>query len=328
MVQVLCLTRGEFWEGPLRESGITVSWVGQSSNRILRLFRILSLLYSIKPTILHSAHFYTNLYVALAGRLLALPSIGAMRNDCFNEVANSGKFLGTMQLKLPRIIAGNSLNGIENARSLGIASDRIYFLPNVIDTGRFRIVAKQKKRPILVLSAGRLTEQKRPDRFIRLMARLQREMPGKVRGVMVGDGPLRPALERQARKAGLLPEQLSFLGQVTHMEEVYANASVLVLTSDWEGTPNVVMEAMACGLAVVATHVGGVSDLIRDGETGLLIHPNDEDQLFVALNTLVENPSLMDRLGRKGMEFIRNQHSLESLPNHLMELYMKFVPFE
>ncbi|MFM8395386.1 MAG: glycosyltransferase, partial [Acidobacteriota bacterium] len=98
-LHLLCLTQGEFWEGPIRELGIPISWVGQSRSRLARLRHILAVLRGIAPQLVQSQHFYTNLYAALAGRLLRIPSVGAIRNDLFSELRHGGRLLGPLCLR-------------------------------------------------------------------------------------------------------------------------------------------------------------------------------------------------------------------------------------
>ena len=88
-VTLLCLTQGEFWERRITELGVRCVWVGQKQSRLWRLFRIFQELRQERPDIVQSQHFYTNLYAAVAGRILGLPTIGAIRSDVFGEVRDN-----------------------------------------------------------------------------------------------------------------------------------------------------------------------------------------------------------------------------------------------
>jgi glycosyltransferase involved in cell wall biosynthesis len=96
---------------------------------------------------------------------------------------------------------------------------------------------------------------------------------------------------------------------------------VLVVTSDWEGTPNVVLEAMASGLPVVATDVGGIRDLVRNGETGRLVARDDEADLAAAVVSLVADRSVRERYGKRARKFVEEHHALARLPANLGSLY-------
>jgi glycosyltransferase involved in cell wall biosynthesis len=113
---------------------------------------------------------------------------------------------------------------------------------------------------------------------------------------LVGDGPERDVLERSVKEAGL-EHVISFAGALPDGRRRFERAQFAVLPSHQEGMPNAVLEAMACGLPVVATAVGGVVDLIDDGSNGLLVPPHDPERLADAIARLVADPDLRVRLG-------------------------------
>ena len=320
-VRLLCLTQGEFWESRIQELGVTVSWVGQDSSRVARVRRIVREFRGDPPDILQSAHFYTNLYVALASRWLGLKEIGAVRNDALSEVKANGRLLGRLSLRLPRLLAPNSQAGLRNAVKLGVPSGRCHFLPNVVDTARFVSVDRSQRSVLTLLAVGRLVPQKRMDRFLRVLAGVRSASSLPVRGIIAGTGELKNDLEAQARELGLLPEGVEFLGAVSDLIPVYQKADLFVLTSDWEGTPNVVLEASACGLPVIATRAGGTADVVRDGQTGALFGSDDEAGMTRAILNLVGDLKQRYVLGVAARQFVEAQHSVRKLPEFLSALY-------
>lgn len=322
---VLCLTKGEYWEDRIQSLGVHVRWVGEHDARPWRLLRIIREVRRLQPDVLQSSHFYTNLYAALAGAMLGIPAIGALRNDCISEVAATGRMLGRLNLALPRWIAGNSRLGIRNAQQLGVPADRLLFLPNVVDTGEFHAVDRSPHNPLQIVTVGRLVPQKRVDRFIDVIGKLRSRSHAAVKGVVVGDGPLRNALQQHALAAGLTDREIEFRGVRTNMREVYDEADIVVLTSDWEGTPNALMEAMASGLPVVSTNVGGVDDLIEDGKTGRLVARDDVDGMVHAVAELAGNAALRRSLGREARRYVAARHSPQELLTDLSELYRTVV---
>jgi len=104
------------------------------------------------------------------------------------------------------------------------------------------------------------------------------------------------------------------------MSDVYHDADILLSTSDHEGTPNVIMEAMASGLPVVATGVGGVPDLVQHDDGGLICEP-DVDCLVEAVSKLIQNADLRSRLGVQARRRMEQFHSTERMPRFLQELY-------
>ena len=126
-----------------------------------------------------------------------------------------------------------------------------------------------------------------------------------VRLIVAGDGHYADDLKSLCDKMGLL-ERTEWKGMVSHREvaEIMRDSDVLCLPSYTEGTPNVVKEAMASGLPVIATRVGGIPDLVRHGENGLLFEPGNIAELRQCLETLVNDPDRRTKMGRKGLEIL------------------------
>jgi glycosyltransferase involved in cell wall biosynthesis len=110
------------------------------------------------------------------------------------------------------------------------------------------------------------------------------------------------------------------------MRAVYHEAAVCVLTSDFEGTPNVLLEAMASGLPVVATNVGGVPGIVQHGRTGFLHEPDDLEGLVANVFDLVTNSRLRTEMGQRARAFVEERHNLQRLPAYLSGLYQRAVP--
>ncbi len=319
--RLLTLTQGEFWEQRILDLGVPVTYVGQDSSKLSRVRRIVQELKKQKPDILQSQHFYTNLYVVAAARTLGVREVGAMRNDGTNEVKATGRVMGRLSLRAPRMIAANSRGAIRTAIRMGVPSARLQLLPNVVDTEHFRPAPRPADGPVRIVGVGRLVQQKRFDRFLSVLAQVQKHAPNMTKTLIVGEGADRAKLEKRAAELGLLPDAVEFRGNVTDTAALYRAADLLLLTSDHEGTPNVVMEAMACGLPVVATRVGGVPEIVQNGETGFLCDPKDEDGLTDAVLKLVADPALRKKMGAEARRFIEAHHSPQRLPEFLVGLY-------
>jgi glycosyltransferase involved in cell wall biosynthesis len=324
-VRVLSLDRGAFWEAPIKELGASVTWVGQARSRFSRVRRIVKSLRNEPADILQSQHFFANAYASLAALFLNCKAIGALRsNGCF-DLSQCGKVGGRINLHLPKILAANSRSSIQYAIQHRVPLSRLFFLPNVVDTDQFKPAADAPHGPITLLTAGRLTREKRFDRFISLVHQLRDTCGLNVRGWIVGptraDQDLRPELERQAAALGLRSDALRFLGSVSDLSPIYQQATVFVLTSEHEGTPNVLLEAMAAGLPVIATSVGGIPEIVQHGRTGFLAAQDKSDELSSAIVALVQNPSLAKEMGARARACVEKTHSVHQLPTHLADLY-------
>lgn len=322
--RVLCLTKGESYEAEIKALGIEVEYVGESPTRLKRLWKIIANLRNGRADIIQSSHFYTNIYAGLAGKALRLPSIGAIRSNLASEL-KINKSLGRFQLKLPRFLIANSDLARRSAIERGIKPGRIEFVRNVVEAGltesEISLKSKKSKPNLTFLFVGRLGKEKRPDRFIRLAAALSEKFPAApLRFQIAGDGALRKESEEAARNQPALAGKIEFLGEIRQMSEIYGRADALVLTSDYEGTPNVVLEAMAHALPVIATRVGGTPEILSE-KCGILVEPEDETGLLKAASALVESPEERFRLGFEGFKYIQNNHSLENLTEHLTRIY-------
>ena len=142
--------------------------------------------------------------------------------------------------------------------------------------------------------------------------------------LVVGDGELRGATEQLAVDLGL-ERRARFLGWRRDLPRVYADADVLVVSSNNEGTPVAAIEAMAAGCPVVATRVGGVPDLISDFETGMLVPPGDADRLAQALLWVRENPNETRRWAEAARARAVQRHSVPSLVQAMDGLYRRLV---
>jgi glycosyltransferase involved in cell wall biosynthesis len=325
-VNLLSLMAGEHWEAPMRQLGVSIHFVGGSPSRLVRLLRVAKTVHRLRPRVVQCQHFYTGIYGAVAGRCLGIPSVGAVRSDGLNELKSNGRFFGRLSLTLPKWLVANSERAIENLRSLGFNPEKFLLLPNVVDTESFRPGEQPRSEDeFVILGIGSLEPVKRFDRLLEIVADLRGRTDRGIRVVIAGDGTQGDSLEALAEKTRRKGLKVDMVGRVRDPLKLYQSADVLLLASDREGTPNVVMEAMACGLPVVTTNVGGVSDLVRNAETGFLFEPGDTAGASVPLEWLACEPALAAKIGQRARAFIERHHSVRLLPEILAGLYEKVL---
>ncbi len=179
-----------------------------------------------------------------------------------------------------------------------------------------------------VLFVGRPGVRKGLSFLLEAVARLRAERPD-VRLTVVGDGPERAEAEATAQAAGI-GDRVQFTGYQSSAQvaEWLSRADVFVLPSLAEGVPIVLMEAMAAGVPVVATNVGGTSELVVDGENGFLVPPTVTDALVSRIGQLLDDPELRGRLGRAGRETVVRDFSLERNTARLRDLLASAVAGE
>lgn len=174
----------------------------------------------------------------------------------------------------------------------GIPRDRVSSIPNGVELGpAVQEISPAGRSDNVLLFVGRLTEQKDPLGLLAAFAQLPEDLQAKTRLQFVGEGPLRRPLEDEIRRLGL-GQQVEVPGQSDRIPELMRQAALLVLPSRWEGMPNVVLEAMANGLPVVASDVDGVKELITEGRNGWLVPAGDPAALALTLREALEAPEL------------------------------------
>ena len=210
----------------------------------------------------------------------------------------------------------------------GVPADRCVVVANAIDCDQYarKLPTEEAKRRLgfdpgrlLVGSVGRLSDEKNFDGLIRAVDRLLGD-GHEVDLILVGDGPRRDALHALARDLGRR-DRVHLLGYRSDTIELYQAMDAFVLASLREGLPNVVLEAMAMGVPVVATRVAGLPGLIQHDADGLLIDPGDADQLAAALGRLLEDPGLRKRLAAAGHRTVEQKHSFAARMEKIRKIY-------
>src|SRR6185503_17187654 len=171
--------------------------------------------------------------------------------------------------------------------------------------------------PVVILSVGRLVEKKGTDVLLDALARLPRDLPWRL--VHIGSGPLKDKLERRARALGIA-ERVEWRGARTQTEllaeyraaDLFALASRVARDGDRDGLPNVLAEAQSQGLACVATRVSGIPELIEHDATGLLVAPENAEELASALESLIRDPARRSALGEAGRERVAQRFGLDA----------------
>lgn len=215
----------------------------------------------------------------------------------------------------------------EEFTQLGIGADRLVYLPNAVslpeqspgqrDTARQQLgVAPEEK---IIVTIGRLSPEKGLDILLVAYARQFGSDHG-VRLILVGDGPEMAELKLLTDRLGIA-EQVAFAGFTTDVARYYAAADLFVMSSHTEGFPMALLEAMAWGLPVLASAVGGIPDIVENGKDGCLVPPGDEEQLASAMGNLLNNRELAERMGQIARQTITKRFAVEQWASVLERVY-------
>lgn len=204
------------------------------------------------------------------------------------------------------------------AEGEGVRSEKIMVIPNGIAIPEPGDGTRQRTREelrlaedtTLILTAGRMTRQKAHTYLLQAAPSVLARHPNTV-FALAGAGELRSELEAEAAALGIA-SAVRFLGIRQDMPHLLAAADIFALPSRWEGLPMVLLEAMGAGLAVVATSVEGVEDVIQDGENGLLVPSEDALALSGALLRLLDEPALRSRLALAARATVKSKYTLDN----------------
>ena len=209
--------------------------------------------------------------------------------------------------------------------------DDVRVIPNGVDGHRFRPASegeRSARRRALGLGEGEVVlgtvGRLDPLKDHRLLIEAVTGLEGSWRLLVVGDGPLRAELERLVQERSL-GGRVVFLGERRDVPELLRAMDAFVLPSRSEGLPMALLEAMACGLPVVATRVGGIPEAVREGEGGLLCDPGDSGGLRDALCRLISDPPLRRRLGRGARVAFERRFSLQRMVEGYERLYLSLL---
>jgi sugar transferase (PEP-CTERM/EpsH1 system associated) len=217
--------------------------------------------------------------------------------------------------------------------AVGVPAPRVSQVYNGVDTDRFTPAHGARSmipgcpfgdsQHWIVGTVGRMQAVKDPIVLVRAFVHALHSRPelrGRLRLVMVGDGPLRVPCQELLDRAGL--SDLAWLpGELDDVEKVLRGLDGFVLPSLAEGVSNTILEAMACGLPVVATAVGGNADLVSDGVNGIIVPPGDAPAIAASLLRLAADPDGAARMGKAGRESVESRFSLQAMVAAYQGLY-------
>jgi glycosyltransferase involved in cell wall biosynthesis/tetratricopeptide (TPR) repeat protein len=229
------------------------------------------------------------------------------------------------------LTANSEMGARDYERKFGLESGSIAIIRNALETDAISARAGANGRQAVRESLGwgddiavlggvfRLVPAKRPHRWLQVAAAVAKQLPT-ARFLIAGDGPLRAELEEYAATLGI-GERTVFAGRQSPVEPWIAAMDTMLLASDLEGLPNVLLEAQALGVAVVTTDAGGSREAVNEGVSGTLVLTTDENELAGACLEFLSNTSRRDRARVEGPRFIRERFGLDRMLNETLSAY-------
>ena len=332
-VEVMTLRPGGEVEDELRAGGVSVRSLSVgarlSSARTLRaIVTAARALRRGRIDVVHGYQWRPALVGALAGRLAGVPLRLASKRSLTGEDRQAERAWRHIARQVDTVIV--------NAEALRVEGEergmrcRWALLQNGVDTEHFRLappdpaaraaLGLDPQRPV-VGTIGRLEDRKGHDQLLRAAGTMLAGGNGRrPQIVIVGDGPLREQLQAQAQSLGVA-DSVRFVGIVADVRPSLAAMDVFVLPSHAEGMSNALMEAMAAARPVVATAVGGNTEVVVDGKSGVLIPPADPAAIADAIAALLRDPDRAAGLGAAAREFVTRRFGARARVAELEQLY-------
>lgn len=321
---------GTILEREIQEKGLKVYFLNKHRGLDLRMIpQLCHLFRNLHPEVVHT-HLYVLRYTLLPMLLCHVPvRVHTVHNVAQKEVDLFGKIVHHIAFRiggvLPVSISQEVARTIRAVYGQDIRTPVIY---NGIPTARYSSFKAMKDgviegKDLILLHIGRFAPQKNHHLLIEAFAMAVKEYPA-MRLWLVGDGPLRPMVEKLVEEKRL-EKKIVFFGIRDDVPELLAKADVFVLSSDWEGVPLTILEAMAAGRPVVATAVGGLPELIEDGVTGFLVPPRDPDALAQAILRLAKDRTLRLRMGKEARKQAVERFDIAQTARAYEELYLRLL---
>jgi L-malate glycosyltransferase len=275
----------------------------------------------------HSFDFYANVQMIPAALFARVPVvIGSSRQLGDLLTPMKRRVEGTLFRLCDRVVC-NSQAAARCLIDRGLSKAKTAVIPNGLPDSAFARTEPALPRTPGTLRLGMIARMndtcKNHTAFLRVSAQLAVKIPN-LEFLLVGDGPLRPSLEAMARELGIA-DKIKFMGTRNDIPAVLAAMDVLVLPSVSESLPNVIIEAMAAGVPVVATAVGGIPELVKEGETGFLAPPGDDKQLIAALERMLASPALRTEFGERARKVAVAEYSLTKMRDRFEGLYTSLL---
>lgn len=284
--------------------------------------RLAALFRREKPDVVHT-HLYALKYAAAAAVLAGVKvKIHTMHNIAEKETTPKNRIISRFLFRHGMVVPVSLSDEVQKSvmQCYGIPAEKTPIIYNGIDIERFTPVNKQEKDTINYLHIGRFSPQKNHEMLLEAFEKVKQELP-LAELTLVGEGSGEKEIrEMTARKH--LQECVHFAGAQADVRQFLQNADVFVLPSKYEGMPMTIIEAMASGLPVAATRVGGVASMVESGKEGILTEV-ESDAFAQAMLKLGKSREMRMAYGKAGREKAEQYFSAKSMAEKYVELYHK-----
>jgi glycosyltransferase involved in cell wall biosynthesis len=281
----------------------------------------------LKPDLVAIHSSKAGLIGRIAGWTLGVPIVFTAHGWAFTEGVPSGKRkLYLLLEKFAGVLSTGIITVSYYDRELAIRHKvaslrKMKVIQNGVPDIGFSGQAQPGKNPVNITMVARFAEPKDHASLLDMLGKLT-DRNWMLQ--LVGDGPLRKEIENKAKTMGL-SHRVIFFGNQKDVSTILADTQIFVLISKWEGLPLSILEAMRSGLPVIASNVGGISELIQEGENGFLIERGNLEDLKVKMALLLDRADLREEMGLSGRRHYLNQFTLQRMIRETYEFYHAMI---
>ena len=311
-------------------SHLSLNPEGQEFPWHLTLTRLVPALRKWKPDVVHAHNFQPLTRAVLARPLSHFALVQTKHGNVMPKLAGSSALSRCFYKRADAMVLVSEDHRGGFAEWSGMALEALYTVPNGVNTDIWVVPPRRKSQdaantrdPVRLCIVARVVELKGIDTLLEAM-RLTHTAGTPCELDIVGDGPARPELEAQARQLDIA-QHVHFLGMRRDVQDILHRCDLFVLPSRTEAMPITILEAMATGLPVVATRVGGIPELVTDGVTGLLVPTDEPEALSQTMTKLIQNPDLRLRMGTAGRKRVEEELSLDTCVRRYEDLYREIL---
>jgi len=307
----------------LEKLGYNVTVLDNSRSGIGKLWSLIQVILRVKPDIIHCHNMLAFLYGKLAAMILFnKKTVMSKHGEAFPGRKFSQK-VALYLLRYTEIVVVSQAIKEKILRLVKADENRITFIQNGIPLPGFSQQVKPADKNLVIGTVGRLAKAKRYDVLLRCFADVSQKFEN-LKLIIVGGGPEAERLEELSQKLGL-SGSVSFAGEQYDVAPYYKKFDIFAMTSDTEGLPMVMLEAMSYGIPVISTDVGAIGDLFSHGENIVLAQKGDEEDWTHQLQNLIKNTDLRESIGNNGRSLIVSKYSSEKSLELHNSLYSRIL---
>ena len=323
-VHIISFTNNGFWHEPIRKLNVSLHVIETNRKffRLLYLFRKIS---EISPDLVNNYMFSANLYGTLASWMAGVKviinserGVGAVASDKTKLMLYIERFLS----KYINAVICNSQQAADNLVANGFLKEKVVVIYNGLHLVNAAANSKIYGK-IRIGTVGRLGVEKNHKLFIDVAANLHKKYSD-IEFVIVGGGKEYESLKKYCLECDIL-SKVTFTGQINNVRPVIESFDVFLLTSLHEGMPNVIMEAMAYGVPVISTSVGGVPEIIQHNKTGILCPSENMSCLLEGIKRILQDDDFRNKIILNARKVIVEEFSVQTLSNQTTQLFNKLL---